>query len=42
MIPVTSRVDRTADRLESGIRLLVKEAWVVGDTDVADDTEGRL
>ena len=42
MIPVTSRVDRTADRLESGIGLLVKEAWVVGDIDVADDTEGRL
>ena len=38
MIPVTSRVERTADRLESGMGPLVGEAWVVGDTDVVDDT----
>lgn len=42
MIPVTSRVERTADRLESGMRPLVKEASVVGGADVVDDTGGRL
>ena len=42
MIPVTSRVERTADRLESGMGPLVKEAWVVGDTELVDDTGVRL